>query len=1157
MSESTSYTAFRVTHASHRHVHDTSVVKFVGPVPHGWLAKNRKRWYMPHSNYHRNTVAFRSARSVSVSESSGGERRPGSSGTGSGSGDGSAQHQAKRWRAEADKNRAAQDAVAEGQCSAAMQAIAAADGQLDGSTSHATRDAASQTGQGEDEYAPAESLPIPKSTDRAPPSIVVTPSATPPSPPAVPTTALSALNRPALNVLSPLSEDPSREPSSVSAASFVTARESLPSSSGPFEEPDEYFSRDDVAELRQQHDSGEHEEDERASSVGTIRPSRPAGESDTTGPTEYSPGRSDGCAERRSSSSDIGPLDTDHASLLQHNFTDSVNSTRPLIDKRASCLADRRDHGRMNNLVRFTTTDHEEVLPTNRPPELRSADSDRLEQKVQARQQKEQGRLGMLRRGFRRRGKEGELVRSDRLLVRVESSRDALPSGYSESSARKVVRRVDMHWRELICAARLRADGLVDLDFHKNRRFAILSGSKTKTKPYLKLTLDPRTTRANFYSTLDKTIVVSYAHREGRRGSKIFILRPRSVPISIEWYAYIQTCLGTKPQSSALIRVPGLSAKLRIDLQRGDGRGSSRGSLGVSTSAGTEEGSLSDEEEIEDDEAAVDVDDEGRIVVNGTHITGEYLIDACWKVLQQNRDWAPVLRAWAENEKLGLCWRRYDRLEWAHGESAKQLIGSWAMRNSHELEFRPKEHYPTSVRLTDGDVMPEPAPIEGFAIRLTGCTGKQARFGKVYYKRMYLCSYDSMLFYTTPSKAQPPPPPQLGDSEAEDFSELVYDVDPYPLDDAGHVTWLRHDVPHEYKLKRDKIAATEAARRVNNLRAGAGFIDMSSIVAIRKFRRDRYTGEGAEAVPEGEAVDYHATGAAEPETLLTEEEAGLTGEIDDERMFELVLQSGVIVRFQVYSKETCGEWMSQLDKLARYWRLRLRSDMRHLQTMRESNMSVLHIDADQECYIGQDASKWEVSRCQSDAQMYNFCPFSSCRTITLRGLLYRKPRTHATFRRYACVVAHGQLLVYAHNTWSAVGGTAERSTHDLHQVVDLRGCYVYSGAVTVDELLNMNDASDRDGPGRHSLPRIYDDGWTTREEQESLCFVIWQARKRAALTGVDRQDATVPGKAKVSRLGVEGRSHVYMTRSRQERDLWVQALNLEIERTCGGAAEAL
>lgn len=65
------------------------------------------------------------------------------------------------------------------------------------------------------------------------------------------------------------------------------------------------------------------------------------------------------------------------------------------------------------------------------------------------------------------------------------------------------------------------------------------------------------------------------------------------------------------------------------------------------------------------------------------------------------------------------------------------------------------------------------------------------------------------------------------------------------------------------------------------------------------------------------------------------------------------------------------------------------------------------------------------------------------------------------------------------------------------------------------------------------------------------CFVIWQGRKKSFF----RARADVGGEGKtsqrlryVSRLGVPGRSIVFKTRSRAERDHWVMNIGMEIER---------
>ena len=64
------------------------------------------------------------------------------------------------------------------------------------------------------------------------------------------------------------------------------------------------------------------------------------------------------------------------------------------------------------------------------------------------------------------------------------------------------------------------------------------------------------------------------------------------------------------------------------------------------------------------------------------------------------------------------------------------------------------------------------------------------------------------------------------------------------------------------------------------------------------------------------------------------------------------------------------------------------------------------------------------------------------------------------------------------------------------------------------------------------------------------CFVIWQARKRSLFKAEEYQGE---GKTRqrlkyVSQLGVPGRSIVFKTRSRAERDHWVLSVGMEIER---------
>ena len=92
-------------------------------------------------------------------------------------------------------------------------------------------------------------------------------------------------------------------------------------------------------------------------------------------------------------------------------------------------------------------------------------------------------------------------------------------------------------------------------------------------------------------------------------------------------------------------------------------------------------------------------------------VAGE-IIARCMKMLEKDPEWTDVLEAWLRNEKMGLAWKRYDRLEWVHGANEQKMYGTIAMQRSHELELRPKQHYPTVAKSYDV-CLEEPAPVEG------------------------------------------------------------------------------------------------------------------------------------------------------------------------------------------------------------------------------------------------------------------------------------------------------------------------------------------------------------------------------------------------------------------------------------------------------------
>lgn len=105
-------------------------------------------------------------------------------------------------------------------------------------------------------------------------------------------------------------------------------------------------------------------------------------------------------------------------------------------------------------------------------------------------------------------------------------------------------------------------------------------------------------------------------------------------------------------------------------------------------------------------------------------------------------------------------------------------------------------HYPTQVRLGFEKRLVEPIPVEGFLVRLTAATGRQVRFGKLFYKRLYFTSHDNLLFFCSPSEAAPPPPPKMHHMSNPDAEvgvtndiPLMWATTPFRLKD-GKIQWL-------------------------------------------------------------------------------------------------------------------------------------------------------------------------------------------------------------------------------------------------------------------------------------------------------------------------------------------------------------------------------
>jgi hypothetical protein len=256
---------------------------------------------------------------------------------------------------------------------------------------------------------------------------------------------------------------------------------------------------------------------------------------------------------------------------------------------------------------------------------------------------------------------------------------------------------------------------------------------------------------------------------------------------------------------------------------------------------------------------------------------------------------------------------------------------------------------------------------------------------------------------------------------------------------------------------------------------------------------------------------------------------------------------GSLIKDQAFDAQTRDEWILRLNDLITYWRARDRGDLAIVRRIRETNLAQLNMDEQLESFIGQFGRKWEVSSSTiASGELFNVCGLSSCRTITMSGILYRKPRRHSTFKRYNVILCNGELVIFHHTHRNRTGKEVPTTLHEKHLSLSLKDCYIYSGLVTASDLLYTNRTWDPNTPGRSALPRIYADGYTSTDDDTMTCFVLWHGSRRSIFTKRDEEGNKV--RRKVTPLGQGGKSVVFKARSRLERDAWVMSIAMEIER---------
>lgn len=733
----------------------------------------------------------------------------------------------------------------------------------------------------------------------------------------------------------------------------------------------------------------------------------------------------------------------------------------------------------------------------------------------------------------------GEIIAAEKLLVMVKASKAQYVSPQF-NEVEQIETRVLERWKEYVMVARNTGNNQAPilLQFYDTRYIAKVEKNMAKSISKID-TLLTSDMQVKFYSTLDKTIVF---WKSSDKGTLFYILRARSHALSLRWLALFLRTLGIRKTPILTLGIPHLGFTIQAILPLKMIQQEQEKVLNA-RQRGAKKLSYRDMRSNAAEAAS-------PLMIYLFGITVK-LFNSCGYTKQD------ILKIIGKN-KLGLAWRRYDRLEWLDETNEEALYYNWVLESTHDLEIRLKKPYSSFVTLDDQTEMEEPVPIEGYLMRLTTWTGQVKRnrghLNKLFFKTLYFHTHDNLMFFSKTSHALPPCPStedaiklissETGLSVEQDEecqlhkvyqdAPLVYNVAPYKTNKEGEIEWLCGNDDPDDVMRHDIAALYEMERRVSILGTSEGFLDLCEIVSIN-------------TVTDGGANNDLPLFASPPLKF------------DTEGMFELTMSTGRIIRLQAYNKTTRDVWIKRLEELSTYWKRRVFEDVARMHEVRQMNLERLNFDREEDGVdpFLLDAPKWETtSNSVADANMFPGGGNALSRSITLNGTLYQKPKKHASFRKYHVVLCQGQLLLFSVYDRTVSGKIKERVDHRRYKSIDLSdsSCYVYSGPITEADMLKGRDKSfDAQNPGSHFIPRVYADGWKSNEDEGFRCFVLWFGKKRPI-----KNHAKKSQKLKLrlaNRLGVSGTSMVFLTRSRQERDLWVLALNQEIERVAEGATQ--
>lgn len=249
---------------------------------------------------------------------------------------------------------------------------------------------------------------------------------------------------------------------------------------------------------------------------------------------------------------------------------------------------------------------------------------------------------------------------------------------------------------------------------------------------------------------------------------------------------------------------------------------------------------------------------------------------------------------------FGFCWTTSDRAEWIHWtrSASEQLMDSvicpQSIEKTHRLEFRPIEHTPCSIELSDRFSLKEPPPVEGFLKHITDFTGSTNQRSRQ--KIRYFASFDQYLFYIPTSKV---PVPNMRCFINEDLLPRNIRAQPY----------ISAISPYTQACTPD-IEAEEISRRMQLMTEAKGIIDLTEVLQVKRsfvevsssgpLRRFSQTQQDSSISDHSRIGLLNKRSSRGNYQAISQDEVSANGR---KACLELVMENGLHIQFEVRSKK--------------------------------------------------------------------------------------------------------------------------------------------------------------------------------------------------------------------------------------------------------------